>query len=68
MKTSVIAIHGMTCGGCVASVTKAMQQVAGVQQVKVSLSPGKAEVTFDDSVADEAALRAAVQGAGFDVG
>ena len=68
MKTSVIAIHGMTCGGCVASVTKAMQQVAGVQQVKVSLSPGQAEVTFDDSVADEAALRAAVQGAGFDVG
>ena len=68
MKTSVIAIEGMTCGGCVASVTKALQQVAGVQNVKVALSPAQAEVTFDENMVDDAALHAAVQNAGFDVG
>ena len=68
MKTSTIQINGMTCGGCVASVTKALQQVAGVQKVKVELSPGAAEVTFDEALVNEAALQDAVQDAGFDVG
>ncbi len=67
MKTSTIKIQGMTCGGCVASVTKALQQTPGVQNVQVTLSPGQAEVVYDDAVANELALRSAVEDAGFDV-
>ena len=68
MKTSRIEIEGMTCGGCVASVTKALQQLPGVNNVKVDLSPGAAEVTFDEALINEAGLKSAVQDAGFDVG
>jgi len=36
-QTITLSIEGMTCGGCVKSVTNALNQVAGVQAVDVSL-------------------------------
>ena len=37
----------MTCEGCVASVTRSLQRVAGVQDVDVSLGEQRAKVTYD---------------------
>ena len=37
----------MTCGGCVASVTRVLKAVPGVADVAVTLTPGAAKVTFD---------------------
>lgn len=64
---TTIGIDGMTCNGCVKSVTRALQQVAGVQNVTVSLADQRAEVDFDDNQTDVAALREAIEDAGFDV-
>lgn len=68
MKTSTIQIQGMTCGGCVASVTRALKGVPGVKDVEVTLTPGRALVTFDESQTSEGVLTTAVQDAGYDVG
>ena len=57
-----IRIEGMTCGHCIASVTKALQQVPGVEQVDVDLDSGVAKV--DGSPALQA-LIATVQNEGF---
>lgn len=43
MATTLI-VSGMTCGHCVGSVTKALQAVAGVEKVSVSLDSGRANV------------------------
>lgn len=57
----------MTCDGCVNSVTKALKGVAGVQETNVDLAGAKATVTFDSSQTNVAALKEAVEEAGYDV-
>jgi len=67
MRTFSLPISGMTCGGCVAAATKALQSVAGVQRVQVSLEERAALITADDRTSD-AALDAALIKAGFKPG
>ncbi len=67
METTTLRIEGMTCGGCVASVTRVLKAVPGVTQADVTLTPGTATVTFDAELTNVPALRVAVEDAGFDV-
>jgi len=67
MADVTLNVQGMTCGGCVASVTRVLKAVPGVTEAAVTLSPGVAKVTFDPARTQPAALRAAIEGAGFDV-
>ena len=62
---TVIAIDGMHCGHCSASVEKALRAVAGVADVAVSLEEKNAVVTHENASAD--AMKAAVTEAGFTV-
>ena len=67
MQTELLKITGMTCGGCVSSVTKALKAVAGVSDAKVSLQAGEAAVQFDERMTSSEQLRAAVKQAGYGV-
>ena len=67
MQTDLIKVTGMTCGGCVNSVTRALKAVPGVAEVSVSLQPGEAKVQFDEQIASPGQLALAVQGAGYGV-
>ncbi|WP_455603488.1 heavy-metal-associated domain-containing protein, partial [Cellulosimicrobium funkei] len=66
---TTLGVTGMTCGNCVAHVTKDLEAVAGVENVSVELRVGStSEVTvFSDDPLDEAALREAVDEAGYEV-
>ena len=44
MTTLKLKIDGMTCGGCVGGVTRALKGVPGVADVRVMLEGGRAEV------------------------
>jgi copper chaperone len=66
MQTTKIKVEGMTCGGCVASVKRALQQIDGVGSVEVSLDQAQASVEYDPSRVDETKLRSAIEDAGFD--
>lgn len=68
MQTDLIKITGMTCGGCTSKLTRALQAVAGVTDVTVSLQPGEAKVQYDELLASPARLESAVKAAGFGVG
>ena len=48
-----IAIKGMSCGGCVKSVEKALQTINGVQSVTVSLNPPQADLQTDHLISNE---------------
>lgn len=65
METVTIKVGGMTCGGCVASVTRVVQAVPGVERVDVSLDQAEAVVTYDGTKVQPAALRTAIDDAGF---
>ena len=67
MQTLTFAVHGMTCQGCVANVTKVLTALAGVSLAVVSKEQAQATVTFDATQTTDAALKAAVEAAGFDV-
>ncbi len=67
METVTMKVLGMSCGGCVASVTRVLKAVPGVDDVAVTLNPGAARVTFDPARTAQPALRSAVENAGFDV-
>jgi copper chaperone len=67
MQTITLKVEGMSCGGCVASVTRVLKAVPGVADVKVQLSPGIAEVNYDPARAGVPALKAAIEGAGYAV-
>ena len=66
METIVLEVDGMTCGGCVRSVTNVLKALPGVTAAEVSLEKSHAKVTFDPALADPAALRAAVEEAGYE--
>lgn len=66
MEKVTLKVGGMTCMGCVSSVTRVLQAVKGVGAVDVSLEKAQAEVTYDPSIAKREDLCAAVEGAGFD--
>jgi copper chaperone len=66
METAEIRIDGMTCEGCVKSVTRTLQGVPGVQAVDVFLAEGKARVSFDPGRTGLAELKRAIERAGYE--
>ncbi|OHX20369.1 heavy-metal-associated domain-containing protein [Chromobacterium sphagni] len=67
MAELILNIDGMTCGGCVKSVTGILETMAGVGAVQVSLEDKRAKVDYDEAVVSPQELAAAVIDAGFDV-
>lgn len=66
MESTTLKVRGMTCSGCVASVTRVLEQINGVTRVEVALDPGQATVHYDPAVTDPARFKAAVEDAGFE--
>lgn len=67
MESIVLKIAGMSCQGCVNSVTKVLGEIPGVRQVAVSLASGEASFTYEPGKAGPADFRAAVDDAGYEV-
>lgn len=63
--TVTLAVHNMTCDGCVATVTKALRAVPGVTHAHVTLEPPRAEVTYDPARVTPRRLTAATGEVGY---
>ena len=64
MSEITYTVPGMSCGHCKAAVSSELQDVAGVESVDVDLDTKL--VTVRGSDLDDAALRAAIEEAGYD--
>ena len=62
-ETRTYTVTGMTCAHCVASVTEEVQEIDGVEAVDVR--PRDRPPHRDRSAVDDAAVRAAVEEAGY---
>jgi len=63
---AVLKVKGMSCQHCVMSVTKALSQLEGIQNVKVDLPKG--EVSFDNATGvAQSRIQEAITDAGFEV-
>ena len=61
--TKIYRVAGMTCGGCVRAVTKAIERRAPGAEVKVDLAKGLVEIAGEPA---DAEIKAAVETAGFE--
>jgi len=66
MSESTYTVTGMTCEHCVASVTEEISEIDGVTGVAVDLPTGAVTVTSTTPL-DDAAVRAAVEEAGYEL-
>ncbi|OGA36537.1 MAG: hypothetical protein A3G80_14015 [Betaproteobacteria bacterium RIFCSPLOWO2_12_FULL_62_13b] len=67
MQTVTLGISGMTCGGCVRSVTNVLKALDGVTKAEVSLEKNSAVVDFDPGKVNVEQLKCSVVEAGFEV-
>lgn len=71
MQTQTFQVKGMTCGGCAASVTRAVKSVKGVDEARVALAGGRVEVDYDPEMVSpsdvQAGVHAAIAAAGYEV-
>ena len=58
-------ISGMSCGGCVNSLTRVLKSVPGIEPVTVEV--GRAVLRFDPALITADTIKAAVDRAGFEV-
>ena len=63
--TAALSVNGMTCMGCVASVTKAVRAMPGVREVDVNLPRGRARVDFDAGETTAEDVATALTAAGY---
>ena len=64
--TTTYRVTGMTCGHCVSAVTAEVSALADVTEVQVDLGSGTVTVTSRRPL-DDAAVRAAVEEAGYEL-
>ena len=67
MQTVTLGISGMTCGGCVRSVTNVLKALDGVAKADVSLEKKSAVVDYDPAKVGIEQLKHSVVEAGFEV-
>ena len=66
METTIVKVGGMSCSGCVKSVTGVLEALPGVGKAEISLDNGEARVEFDAAQVSRDALVGAIADAGFD--
>ena len=66
METTTIKVGGMSCGGCVKSITGVLTALDGVAKAEVSLEQKQAVVEFDAGKVSRDQLKAVIEDAGFE--
>ena len=64
---ATIKIKGMSCNHCVVAVTKALNEIDGIKDVKVDLTKG--EAAFDEAApVDMGVVQEQIKKAGYEIG
>lgn len=67
METVHLKVEGMTCMGCVRSVTNVLTPINGVQDVNVTLETGDVAIRYEADKAAVDQFKSAIEDAGYDV-
>lgn len=66
METMVLKVSGMSCGGCVKSVTSVLEALPGVAKADVSLEKSEAVVAYEAGKVGREQMVQAIDDAGFE--
>jgi copper chaperone len=67
MAKETLTVKGMSCGHCVSAVEGSVNELKGIQSVKVNLDAGLVDVEFDDSTVTLDQIKEAIDDQGYDV-
>lgn len=67
MEQKTLTVSGMSCGHCVNSVEGSVGKLDGVESVKVHLSEGKVDVSFDSNSVSLEKIIDEIEEQGYDV-
>ncbi len=67
MQTATLNINGMTCMGCVTSIKKVLEEIAGVSDSDISLKKEQAKIQYDPEKTNINKLKEAIVEAGFEI-
>jgi copper chaperone len=68
MDTALVKVGGMSCQGCVKSVTNILLALPGIVAAEVSLERGDARVEFDPTRVSCDEMKRAIDDGGFEAG
>jgi copper chaperone len=66
METMVLKVSGMSCGGCVKSVTGVLEALPGVSKADVSLEKNEAVISYEAGKVGREQMVQAIDDAGFE--
>ncbi|MCB0016048.1 MAG: heavy-metal-associated domain-containing protein [Anaerolineales bacterium] len=66
METTIIKVEGMSCGGCVKSVTNVLTALPGVAKAEVSLEDKQARVEYEAGRVSIDDMKRVIVDAGFE--
>ena len=66
MESTLLKVGGMSCQGCVKSVTRVLTELPGVDKAEVSLERGEASVDYDAGKVSRDAMKRVIADAGFE--
>lgn len=66
-QTDIYPVTGMSCASCAARVNKVLNGHRGVYEANVNYASATARVVYNPALCTPAALKTAVQGAGYDL-
>ncbi|CAM4146559.1 copper ion binding protein [Lederbergia lenta] len=67
MKQVTLNVQGMSCGSCVNKIEGNIGKLKGVESVKVQLSDGKVDVTFNESTIKLGEIKDTIKNSGYGV-
>lgn len=67
MQQTTLDVKGMSCGSCVNTIEKSVGELGGVELVKVLLSEGKVDVSYNESTVDLNAIKNVIEESGYEV-
>lgn len=67
MQQLTLTVQGMSCGHCVNSIEGNVGDLNGVESVKVHLTEGKVDVTFDSNIVSLQDITEVIEDQGYDV-
>jgi len=67
METVTLSVKGMSCMGCVKSVKRVLEPIAGVEAVDVSLEEARATIRYEPVKANPEQFKSAIRDAGYEV-
>lgn len=67
MQQVTLNVQGMSCGSCVKKIEGNVGKLNGIESVKVQLSEGKVDVTFNESIVNLKVIKGAIKDSGYEV-